>query len=129
MAILAGLKTLPEGWQSMFRYMYGRQGGKRSMQDCLLIPLEQIVDEVEEKNLELALCQVERSVVELQKMEADKPNWAEAPEWADALAQCDYDDPSSHHHKGQWNWMASYVPKGTPGYFINYEKRPSDGRD
>jgi len=50
-----------------------------------------------------------------------KPSHKDAPEWAKAIAMCDYNDPTTNHRKGQWCFMGG-VGKNIPGYFIHYEK-------
>lgn len=60
--IIQGLKALPEANQRVFKLMYGRQGGKRSVEDAEKMSIEDCVAEVPAERTSLALDQVERTV-------------------------------------------------------------------
>lgn len=57
-----GLANLYEDHRSMFKKMYGRNGGKRSIEDALAMSIEDVVDEMSEDRLSLAMEQVERTM-------------------------------------------------------------------
>lgn len=68
--ILNGLLKLPDGWQEKFKLMYGRNGGKRSVEDAKAMTIEEVVEEMSEEKLDWALSQIENS---LKKLEKDSP--------------------------------------------------------
>lgn len=68
--ILDGLIQLPDDWQNRFKLMYGRRGGKRSVEDAKAMPITDVVAEVPEENLSWAMEQIEASLVKLLKREA-----------------------------------------------------------
>lgn len=59
--ILKGLSSLPEPSQRLFRLMYGRLGGKRSVQDAEKLSLEHVIVEIPEDRLDWALTQIENT--------------------------------------------------------------------
>lgn len=60
--LIEGLSKLPEGWQNRFKLMYGRNGGKRSVEDTQAMPIENVVAEMPEDKLDWAMQQVEKSL-------------------------------------------------------------------
>lgn len=52
------VKNLPDGNQRVFRCMYGRDDGKRSLDDTLTLSIEEIVAEMPENKLSWAQTQV-----------------------------------------------------------------------
>lgn len=68
--ILDGLQKLPDGWQEKFKLMYGRNGGKRSVEDTKAMKIEEVVDEIPGEKLDWALSQIENS---LKKLGCEKP--------------------------------------------------------
>jgi len=70
--ILEGLNDLPETWQEKFKLMYGRQGGHRSVEDAVAMSLEDIVKEMPEERLDLAMQQIERSIEKLNNKQGEK---------------------------------------------------------
>jgi len=65
--LLNTVPSLPEGCQKVFRLMYGRDGGKRSVDDAKAMSIEDVVVEIPEESLSWAMTQVENS---LKKLEA-----------------------------------------------------------
>ena len=61
-ALKAGLAELPESWQNTFKLMYARDNGKRSVDEALAIPINQVVDEMPADNLDWAMQQVNTSL-------------------------------------------------------------------
>ena len=61
-----GLAQLPEDWQKKFKWMYARNGGKRSLEDAEAMPIDAVVDEVPGEKLDWAMQQVENSLRKLQ---------------------------------------------------------------
>jgi len=60
--LLDGLAQLPASWQRTFRLMYGRKNGKRSVEDAEIMPIEEVVNEVPEERLDLAMQQIYASI-------------------------------------------------------------------
>lgn len=54
---------LPEGPQRVFKTMYGRNYGKRSLEDAIEMQLHDIIDEIPIDNLDWAMQQVERALI------------------------------------------------------------------
>lgn len=63
--LLEGLAKLPDGHQRTFKLMYARNGGKTSVEDAEKTPIEQVVENVPEENLDWAMQQVERSLLKI----------------------------------------------------------------
>jgi hypothetical protein len=57
-----GLAKCDEKQQEIFKLMYGRARGKRSMDDAKAMDINALVDEMPEDKLSWALTQVERTV-------------------------------------------------------------------
>lgn len=58
-----GLKLLPEDNRHMFKTMYGRKNGKRSIKDLASIDIDEIIKEIPDEKLDWAMQQVQRSMV------------------------------------------------------------------
>lgn len=56
------LKQCTEPQQKMFKLMYGRLGGKRSVEDTKAMPIEAVVAEMESTKFDNALDQIERTI-------------------------------------------------------------------
>jgi len=63
--ILEGLSKLPSDWQDKFKLMYGRDGGKRSVDDAKALPLADVVRDMPADRLDGALTQVDNSLMKL----------------------------------------------------------------
>ena len=63
--ILNGLQKLPDSWQERFKLMYGRNGGKRSVEDTKAMTIEEVVQEMPDEKLDWALSQIENSLKKL----------------------------------------------------------------
>jgi hypothetical protein len=61
----AGLAQLPENWQRTFKLMYGRDNGKRSVENTVALPINDVVDIMPEDKLDWAMQQVENSLKKL----------------------------------------------------------------
>lgn len=61
------LAKLPESNHDVFKLMYARNGGKRSVEDAKAMPINEVVDEMPADKLDWAMQQVERT---LKKAEA-----------------------------------------------------------
>jgi hypothetical protein len=57
-----GLAQLGDGEHRLFKLMYGRNGGKRSVEDALAMPIDAVVDEVRPEQLDWAMRQVDGSL-------------------------------------------------------------------
>lgn len=66
-SLLEGLKKLPDGWVGKFKLMYGRKNGIRSVEDTKAMSIEDVVDEIPDKNLDWAMQQITNSVEKLEK--------------------------------------------------------------
>ena len=55
---------MPEGWQFVFRMMYGRKNGKRSVEDTVAMD----INEVPREKLDWAMQQAENSLKKLEKV-------------------------------------------------------------
>ena len=58
----AGLAQLPESHHRMFKLMYGRNGGKRSVSETEALMINDVVDIMSEDKLDWAMQQVERGI-------------------------------------------------------------------
>ena len=58
------LVKMPEGWQFVFRMMYGRKNGKRSVEDTVAMD----INEVPREKLDWAMQQSENSLKKLEKV-------------------------------------------------------------
>ena len=61
-ALLESLSTLPEPHHRIFKLMYGRLGGKRSIEDAKAMGIDEVVAEMEPDKLNWALDQVDASI-------------------------------------------------------------------
>lgn len=59
------LAKLPESNHKIFKLMYGRNNGKRSVQDAEAMDVNAVVDEMEIEKLDWAMQQVANSVAKL----------------------------------------------------------------
>lgn len=57
-----GLAQLSPENHRVFALMYGRKGGKRTVEDAVAIPFSDIVDEIEPQKLDWAMQQVQRTI-------------------------------------------------------------------
>jgi len=64
--ITEDLAKLPENWQRTFKLMYGRKNGKRSVEDAIMLSIDEVVKEVRTEELDWALTQVDNSLKKLQ---------------------------------------------------------------
>ena len=53
---------LPEGSQRVFKQMYGRNYGKRTLEDAMLMPIFDVINEIPTDSLDWAMQQVKRSL-------------------------------------------------------------------
>lgn len=51
-----------EGQQKMFKLMYARNGGKRSVDDAVKMDINDVVNEMDVNKIDLAISQCERTV-------------------------------------------------------------------
>jgi hypothetical protein len=65
--IKAGLAQLPETWQRTFKLMYGRDNGKRSVEDAVALQINDVVDIMPADKLDWAMQQVQNSLDKLVK--------------------------------------------------------------
>ncbi|PPD55536.1 MAG: hypothetical protein CTY12_00740 [Methylotenera sp.] len=56
------LVLLPEANVEIFHKMYGRDNGKRSLEDALAMSTDQVIEEMPEEKLDWAMQQVERTI-------------------------------------------------------------------
>ena len=60
------LARLPEGNQRIFKLMYGRNNGKRSVEDTEAMPINDVISEIPDDKLDWAMQQVMRSIEKLE---------------------------------------------------------------
>lgn len=68
-----GLAKCDEKQQELFKLMYARAGGKRSVDQAKAVPINDVVDEMPEDKLSWALTQVERTVDKNETSQPIKP--------------------------------------------------------
>ena len=61
-AITDGLSALPAENQRIFKLMYARNKGKRSVEDAVLLSVEETVAEIPSEKLDWALQQIENTI-------------------------------------------------------------------
>jgi hypothetical protein len=61
-----GLSLLTENHLKTFKLMYGRDNGKRSVDDVVAMPIEDVVKEIPSDKLDLAMQQVQHSLEKLE---------------------------------------------------------------
>lgn len=66
-ALLEGLHQLPESHQDFFKLMYGRDDGKRSVEDAKAIPIKDVVAAMPDSKLDWAIRQVQNSIDKIHK--------------------------------------------------------------
>lgn len=66
--ISSSLSLVSEKQERVFRLMYGRNGGKRSVDDALAMPISDIVKEIPESGLDWAMQQLQNSINRTEKM-------------------------------------------------------------
>lgn len=59
--LLAKLSKLPDSNQRLFKLMYGRNGGKRTVEDAESMNIESVINEMPAERLDWALTQVENT--------------------------------------------------------------------
>lgn len=60
-----GLAQLPAGHQRIFKLMYARDGGRRSVADSEAMEIDAVVGEIPDDTLDWAMQQVENSLKKL----------------------------------------------------------------
>jgi hypothetical protein len=60
-----GLSHLPEDQQRMFKLMYARDNGKRTVEEAEATPIDDVVDAMHESKLDWAMRQVSHSLDKL----------------------------------------------------------------
>ncbi len=60
--LLDGLQQLPIEWQEKFKLMYGRNNGKRSVNNAKLMDIESVIDEIPDEKLDWAMQQISNSL-------------------------------------------------------------------
>lgn len=65
--IKAGLAELPESHHRTFKLMYGRDNGKRSVEDAVAMFIDDVVDLMPVDNLDWAMTQVQNSLQQVGK--------------------------------------------------------------
>jgi hypothetical protein len=61
--ILEGLESLPESSHQIFRWMYGRDNGKRSIEDTEKMSIASVVAEMPPERLDWAMMQIKASLL------------------------------------------------------------------
>lgn len=62
-----GLAQLPASYHEVFNLMYGRAGGKRSVEDAKAMPVNDVVDQMPAEKLDWAMTQVDNSLKKFKK--------------------------------------------------------------
>lgn len=65
-----GLAKLPSDWQDKFKLMYARDNGRRSVEDALAMPIDDVLSEIPDEKLDWAMQQVQNSLNKIAKAEA-----------------------------------------------------------
>ena len=65
--IKSGLANLPEGSIRIFKLMYGRNNGKRSVEAAIALSIDEIVDSMPFNKLDWAMQQVQSSLDKQQR--------------------------------------------------------------
>lgn len=55
------LPLLPDNMQEFFKLLYGRNGGKRSVEDAKKMSIAEVVDKMEDEKLDWAMTQMQNS--------------------------------------------------------------------
>jgi hypothetical protein len=63
--LIDGLGKLPNGWVRLFKLMYGRHEGERSIEEAAAMDIAAVVAEMPADKLDWALSQVENSLRKL----------------------------------------------------------------
>lgn len=71
-SILDGLAMLPEGHSKTFKLLYGRNNGKRSIEDTVALSVADVVKMIPGDKLDWAMEQVERSIKQQDKRDGPK---------------------------------------------------------
>jgi len=71
-SLKSGLSQLPESWHRTFKLMYARDGGKRSIEDSVAMPINDVVDLMSADQLDWAMQQVGNSINKLAKTKQPK---------------------------------------------------------
>lgn len=64
-----GLAILPEANHRTFKLMYARDGGKRSVDDAVAMPINDVVDRMPPEQLDWAMQQVQSSLDKMHNAE------------------------------------------------------------
>lgn len=56
------LSQLPEKNHRIFKLMYARDGGKRSVEDAEKVPINHVVDQIPDDKIDWAISQCERTI-------------------------------------------------------------------
>ena len=67
-----GLDKLPNDWIDFFKLMYGRDNGKRSVEDTKAMNINEVVDKMDADKLDWAMQQVANSIKKLDKLKNEK---------------------------------------------------------
>lgn len=65
--LVSNLAKLPDQNQRMFKLMYGRNGGKRSVADAEVMSIESIFKEIPDSDLDWAMQQVSNTLDKIEK--------------------------------------------------------------
>lgn len=60
--LVRDLNGLPVSWLRTFKLMYGRNNGRRSVEDTVAMPIADVVSEIPDGRLDWAMQQVSRSI-------------------------------------------------------------------
>ena len=62
--IKENIVQLPESNQRLFKLMYGRDNGNRSMEDAIAMEIEEVVNEIPDEKLSWAMEQIDNTLKE-----------------------------------------------------------------
>ena len=68
--LLDGLGRLPDEWRNTFKLLYGRKGGKRSVEDAKAMSVADVVAEISDDQLDWAMQQVDSSIAKMDKQKS-----------------------------------------------------------
>jgi hypothetical protein len=68
--LLETLEQIPQANQRIFKLMYGRDNGKRSVEDTENLPMSAVIAEIHNDNLDWAMQQVANTIRKMQRKTA-----------------------------------------------------------
>lgn len=67
-----GMSNIPEEWHVTFKNMYGRKGGKRSLEDAQKMTIDEVLLEIPDDKLDWVMQQIDASIRKLESTRVNK---------------------------------------------------------